>query len=311
MRKSFAEIAIQSFLLLSQNFVLTYPLLFFFMLLAVLVPGDNKPALELRWILLFTGIFLIFCAVMAGSYTMTAEAVRQHLDRQKNPPKPLSLEDDPALFNPFADFVSLLKVFFPGVGQYFLRFVLGGFVQAVVVGLVWLWFERSVHANGSDVVALQKMSALQELAAKGSNVNPQTFIGSFSALEQQQFAVFSGMFLCALGMYGAFYFLTLYWPAFVVLKEKPVWSAYWESLRQCAARPLTLLAIICLFVSLHMTMAFLPQSGGAFLVALWHFLTVLLSVYFSIVVVMTVADTHGVEPVLPTPAKGTLIDKQG
>ena len=314
MRKSFAEIALRSFALLWQNFVLTYPLLFFILLFSMLMPQGEEPALEPRWILFFAGFFLIFSGMMAGSFAMIARAVRLYLEREKNPPKPPAEGEPPQLPTTFGDISTILKEFFPGVGRHFVHFVAGLLVQIGAIWLISLWFDHQMALAGGFPAAIQKVQALQNQAAAGTNLDAAKFLASLTPDEKSQLNSLGLLMLSSMAMYGAFFFVTAFWPAFVVLLDKPVWSAYWQSLRQCIVRPLTLIATVFLFIGLFMLFSLLPQTGSALLAALWHFLTVMLFVYLGIVVVMTVADTHGLEALPPLAAeagKGTVLDKRG
>ena len=301
----FYQIILDSLGLLTQNFVLTYPLLLFFLLLSVVVPSTETPAMEARWFVLGFGIFLIHCAVMAGSYSMISRGVCLHFEREERfeavvKEKPESLDGgDIEIPNPFEDFVVLLREFFPGVSRFFLQFVLGTLIQALVLGVIYWWFSQALENMGGYPALFRQLTDIQATTAgaeSAKEVNLQAMMLALSPEEKAHLNQFTSLLLAAMSIYGVFYFLSIFWSAFIVLGQKPFWQAYLGSFKQAFTRPVVLIGLAMLFIGLTLSLSLLAQLGSTMFIALWHFLNIMLNIYFAIVTVMIVASS-GVRPV--------------
>lgn len=291
-----------SFAVLGRNFVLLYPLLFFSLLLSVLIPQTTEqPTLDVKWVSLLSVLFLLFYAFTAGWFKMIYTGIQSYLK-----PKPVSLykEVDAPTGDPFLEPFRLFKDFFPGVGEFFGPFALGGALQVSVLLLVAV----AVYYLTTEWIGLPP--GLDKLATLKTDAEVDAFLNSLTFAEKSQWGQISFLLLGAMLSYGVFYLVTMFWAPFIIVHRVGALKAYGLSIVQFFKDPFRIIAI-GLFYCLLLFVSFLfLQLNSTALAVLMELMLAILKTYFSILLVMYVAqvnpgpatttDSETQPPALPT-----------
>ncbi len=268
----------------SRNFTLMYVLLLSSLLLEVLVPRGEMPAVDWRWLLLALVLVLTFAALMAGWFSMIATACTRYLEQSDS-----LNEKPPSPTDPF----TLFKDFFPGIARFFPAMSVGYLLQAGVFALLFWFMAKPVWVEN-----LPLLEKLYDMARQGILAPEKLSMTEQNGLVTLWLAV-SGTLLC----YGVFWVLTILWPAFVVYYQNNALKAHWRSLLQFCRDPLGMLAIIGLMFALQLLLTLATLTGvilqNAFIAIIFQFLGFMAGIYSMILVFVYVRQTFG-KPLVPT-----------
>jgi hypothetical protein len=308
-----------SWLIVGQNYVLLYPVLFFQLALGILFAQASQTTfdLDLKWGLLLLVVMLLYNAINAGWYAMLLDAV-QHFSRinilisdpppssqsasseaESNPasskPAQTPNTDTPAVdsfFEPFKRF----NAFLPGVGEHFWSFVLGNGIQ-ILVGLLLLAISYLIidQTTGfpSETIAKDLMTQAEKLA---TTQEMKTYLLNLPTQEQDKIA-FS--LLCLMGCllaYMGFSTLTFLWPAFVVSHHVGALKGYWLSLRQFFKDPGRIILIALFLILSYLTMGQLGQTGNGILAVFVQFFIFFIQTVFSVLLIVYVLQASPQDP---------------
>lgn len=294
-----------SWLIVGQNYVLLYPVLFFQLALGIIFAQASQTTfdLDLKWALLILVVMLLYNAINAGWYAMLLDAV-QHFSRinilvtdaPKETETTLSTQtgsaqtpntEPPAVdsfFEPFKRF----NAFLPGVGEHFWSFVLGNGIQ-ILVGLFLLAISYLIieQTTGfpSETIAKDLMSQAEKLA---TTQEMKKYLLNLPTPEQDKIAF---ALLCLMGsllVYMIFSTLTFLWPAFVVSHHVGAFKAYWLSLRQFFKDPGRILLMAMFLIVSYMTMGQLGQTDNGILAIFVQFFIFFIQTLFSVLLIVYV-----------------------
>jgi hypothetical protein len=292
------------------RFVLIYPLLGFSMLLGLLFP-HTVPALELRWLLWGSLLFLIYMAFSAGWVRMCQMAIADWV-LQRVQQEPLAYKIPPILLAANSGVLprlrngklalmpsafGILSGFFPGVGQYFGAFAVGGLLHIagailiIVLTAVWInalgglppFFKPLLNASPQVANQLLDPATMQVALLK------------LSAAQQTQVQQFILALLSAGLAYGAFSLLTMFWPALVVFGQYSPLKAYGKSASLLLKHPLLVFAIGAVYVLLSYATTLGMQAGDPITGAISQFFALSSHMYVEVLLCLTVVFHLGKE----------------
>ena len=294
---TFLKILGHSFLILTGNFILLYPLMILILLGSFLAPARGLTGtVDLAWLLQLAIMVMIAVAFKAGIYAMIYLAVlrfaRPEPPKEDNPPSP-------PIFNNFF----LIKCFFPGVGAYFVPLALGELLQLVVLcgiiaGTAYLIDQTSGIPPILNQISPETTQA--QFAAKMATLSPAA---------QEQISQFSLLILLGLLVYGLFSMLVMLWPAYVVIHNMNAFRAFGRSLLQFARDPLRLMTFAMGFAVMNgILVLFTAVSLNPILLGIVQLSLLMLTVYGMVVLFTYVVYVTPPDP-LPT-ASQVLADEQ-
>jgi hypothetical protein len=292
------------------RFVLIYPLLGFSMLLGLLFP-HTTPAPELRWALWGALLFLIYMAFSAGWVRMCQMAIADWVV-QRIQQQPLAYKIPPGLLVSTTGLLpkvrngklaimpsafGTLSGFFPGVGQYFGAFALGGLLHIagalLIIVLTGLW----INALGGLPAFFQPLlHATPQVANR--LLDPATMQAGLLQLSAPQQAHVQQFILALLSAglaYGVFSLLTMFWPALVVFGNYSPLKAYGQSALLLLKYPLLVFAIGALYVVLSYLTTMGMQVDGPVTGAISQFFALTSHMYIEVLLCLTVVFHLGKE----------------
>lgn len=258
----------RAFGITNENIILTTPLVLFLMIFSVYLEVSrnaifNAPALIL---MLITSLFM-FSAFLAGWFFMVKRAV--DLDKID-----FIIDEDKAR----ASF-ALMKEIPLGIGNYFLSFVSGLILYA---GLIALF---SIIAYGLGEHFIGKID-LNTFGLKLASLTPETmkkFVESLSMDQRILLAKWNFLIVSALTIFS---FITMFWPAHVIIKNKNPFIAFFQALKFTFKN---FLPSVILFVYISFV-EFAVQLVNAVSVVnpIFYFLAMLAYFYFVVYIVVLV-----------------------
>ena len=277
MRKLFT-ILTDSFLIWSKNFTLMYVFFFGLLLLSFMISRAEAPTLEIRWLLWLAVSLLLFTAIMAGWYNMVALACTRFLGtpREATPRERSVIEA-----------FTLFQAFLPGVGLYFLP-VLGGYLIQ--------WGMTALLVLPVYPLMVKSLPLIQKLPTGD-------FHALYNVLDQLSSAQIQSLNLMFLSLLGVlvvnalFSWLTILWPAFVILYDENPLKACYRSIRQFFKDPLNLIGLSLLlcaaWVPLFLASKVFAALNNMLLGAASELLILLLFIYGAVSIFVYAIQTLG------------------
>ncbi len=271
-----------SFLIWSKNITLIYVFFLGLLLLSLSVSQPEAPSLALRWILMLAVGLVLFTAIMAGWYNMVALACIRYLGTPNK-----SIYRERAVIDAF----TLFQAFLPGVGQFFLP-VLGGYL--IQWGMTVLLLVPVYPLLVKNLPLLEKLPTSDFL----------TLYNTLDHLPIAQVESLNTMILSLLGALAVnalFSWLTLLWPAFVIVYDENPLKACYRSILQFFRDPLRLLGLSLLlftiWLPLFLTSKLLVTLNNMLLGAACELTLLLLFIYAAVSIFVYTIQTLG----LPQP----------
>lgn len=287
-------------MIVGQNFVLMYPIMFlsFFIMLMVNQTQGEAPSLESKWVLLAVCILLLNIACYAGWFSMIVSAVRDHciqitaLINHPETPEQASQDADnrpDPFLTPFKHFTA----FIPGVGQFFNGFMVGYGLQILFLLFLCLIGYLVVEYTSGFPDHLEKLFDVyhpEEVRKYLLKANP----AQLKKFEVLNLALLGIMLLNAL-----FSLLTYLWPAFMVVHRVGPFKAYGKSMAQFVRDPFLLTFLMFLFIASFLSMSAASQTSNFILSIMMDFCRVILMTFSSVLTVLYVFQLGEVpDPIL-------------
>lgn len=202
----------RAFKITNENIILATPLvLFLFFLSIYLDVSRNAPVTIGSKLLLLTTVVFMLSAFFAGWFYMLKKAV--DLDKQE-----FIIDEDRAKAS-----LALIKEIPVGIGEYFLSFVGAMFLYTIVLSLVLIvGYHIGVHFIGKVGIPFEQFRT-----AIGSSIAMKALI---SSLSKEQLIRMNSWSLLFLSTMTVFYFLTMFWGAHIVMKNRNPFLALFQSL---------------------------------------------------------------------------------
>lgn len=264
----------RAFKITNENIILTTPLVLFWILISFYMWfAQAAPKNLASGILLFVTIIFMFAAFFAGWFFMVKKAV--DLDKQD-----FIIDEDKAK----ASF-NLIKEIPSGIGEYFFTFLGGLILYAGLFALMFfIAYQIGVHAIGkADLVVNQlKIAMSSPMAIK-------TLVSSMSKEDLLKLNEWNFLFLATTAIFS---FITMFWPAQVIFKNKNPLIAFFKSI---AFELKNFLSSIILFVYIcainflvSFAVNFLAVFQMKFAFLAWLLLLLSLLIYFYSLVYVVV-----------------------
>ncbi|MBY0405582.1 MAG: hypothetical protein K2X66_16890 [Cyanobacteria bacterium] len=286
---------VDSFIVLGRNFVLLYPLLFFSLLMSMLVPETHElPTLDVKWVTLLSILLLLYNGFMAGWFNMITTAVVNYRTlvkkvhaaeksgfSQQNAQELMAKELQST--DPFIEPWRLFKAFFPGVGEFFSSFVLGGGLQLFGMIVIVLGLLLAFQFDWDTITQCFEKFATFKTPEEG-----ELYLKSLPEAKQLDFALFAVVILGSFALCGVFSLLTLFWSPLVIVRQMGALKAYGASIVQFFKDPIRIILIGTLYVMAMFISMVMMGTGSEILAMFFNFMVAVLKTYFSILVVMYV-----------------------
>lgn len=202
----------RAFKITNENIILATPLVLFLFLLSIYLGiAKNAPETLPSIILLLITILFMLSAFFAGWFFMVRKAIE--LDKQE-----FIIDEDKAK----ASF-SLLKELPIGIGEYFFSFI-GGLIlySGLITLLIFVTYQTGMHYIGKiGVNLLQFKEALNSPGAMKSLV---------TSLTSEQLIKLNSWNFLILGVITVFSFITMFWGAQIIFKNKNPLIAFFQAL---------------------------------------------------------------------------------
>lgn len=258
----------RAFKITNENIILATPLvLFLFFLSIYLDVSRNAPVTAFSKLLLLTTVVLMLSAFFAGWFFMVKKAV--DLDKHE-----FIIDEDRAKAS-----LALIKEIPVGIGEYFLSFIGAMFLYTIVLSLVlFAGYHIGVHFIGKVGIPFEQFRT-----AIGSSIAMKALVSSLSKEQLIRMNYWSLLFLSTMTV---FYFLTMFWGAHIVMRNKNPFIALFQSL---AFTFRNLLSAIILFVYISFVNFTVSMINAiSTLNPVTYFLSMLIYFYFLVYVVVLV-----------------------
>jgi hypothetical protein len=283
--KSLMQLFSETFLMLGRYFIIVYPVFLYFIISSLVIPRTAPDFSHWAWWVVQFGLVAILFIFMSGWNAMMYQAVQEwQVLKQKASESDIQSEVQQVPFR-------LFKEFIPGMGQYGLPFLVGGFiwllmVSAIVMLFVWL---------GVYYVGIPKifMTILEHSEITQTEI--EHLVETLSALEKTQLAnwnlILLGLFFSVMIING----LTLFWQQFIIMKQCNPFKAILLSARQAVRHPVK--TFIILFCSGFLSVGLTLFSSLSTLTAFFgQFLLILSMVFFGLFMYLYLLQNVDVTP---------------
>jgi len=256
----------RTFSLVKYNMVLTIPFLLFWLILGfVLLPLNSGGAGQG---IFFTLILLagIIAAFLAGWMNMFKRCVETSVDENESEDKRTT------------DSFWLFREFFPGVGKYFGKMILGILIYFFLFNIMMLIVEMAIIPLFGSFESFSQQEMVKSLEDTDKTAQFWKSISSADKTRLFQIAGIEVLFTLL------FFYLTMFWAQLVVLKELYPIKAIVESVKAAIKQPVETGTIFLLNFTLVLIVFFI----GAILIAnpLVKLIMILLFVYALVFYVM-------------------------
>lgn len=259
---------IKAFKITNENIILTTPLVLFLFLFGIYMGiARNIPETVYSIILLLATTLFMFSAFFGGWFFMVKKAIE--LDRQE-----FIAEEEKAK----ASF-GLIKEIPRGIGEYFLSFV-GGLILYVglTILLSFAAYQIGLHSIGKlNIGILELKMALSSPVAMKSLV---------SSLSTEQLVKLNYWNFLLLGFMALFSFITMYWGAHIVIKNKNPLMAFFQALGFTFKNLLASLILFLYISFLNFTVSLI--NAVAIINPILYFISMLIYFYFVVYIVVLV-----------------------
>ncbi len=271
------------------NFVLAYPFLMFLLLMSMVVPQNaGPPALNVNWITLGILMVLLYYVFMAGIFGMIAQSITVDGNQQKEMTQPEHPgAEDPQQLNLLPGSFGLFKAFFPTIGQHFVQFAVGGFIQVLVLVGLAAWVKLTVEQSIGIPPVLTDL--FEKVLAGETQVDAQALLLAMPEAQKAQLDALTSLFLVAGFGYSVFFFMTMAWPAWVVAGGQSALGAHWASFVQCFKDPVTMLGIVGFYLMTNLVMMLVLQTGNPVVLAFAQLAAILFKILLMVMLMVYVA----------------------
>lgn len=265
----------KAFKITNENIILTTPLVFFLLLFSVYLGlSQNAPSNVLSEILLLITILFMISAFFAGWFFMVKKAIE--LDKQE-----FIIDEDKAK----ASF-NLIKEVPLGIGEYFLSFI-GALLLYVglLLLLLFIGYQVGMHFIGNAGLSFDEIKT-----AMTSQETLKIFVESLSKEQLAKLNLWNFLFM---GVMGVYYFITMFWPAQIVLKTKNPLIAFFKSLKftfknfLSAVILFVYISIINFMISLIVSYSTM-KPAVSFIPMIAYLVSMLLYFYFVVYVIVLI-----------------------
>jgi hypothetical protein len=144
----------KTYYLVKNNLILVQPLLIFFLVISILLsPVTLSGGVNIAVIIMFASVAGLFCAFWAGWYNMFHKSI-EYTDRLNVTPEERAINS-----------LNLFKEFFPGVGKYFLKIVIGFVIYFIFIMILF----QIIQLVGDKVIGFPTSITTDELIKAASN----------------------------------------------------------------------------------------------------------------------------------------------
>ncbi|EKE03649.1 MAG: hypothetical protein ACD_20C00172G0002 [uncultured bacterium] len=256
------ELFVKTYQLVKDNLILVQPLLLFLMLIAMVLAPVSMGGFNPAVLIVVVGLYCAFCA---GWYSMFHKSI-------KLAGKELSAEEKAT------NTISVLKEFFPGVGKYFPRILVGFVVYVVLLIIVVNVIGDFV---GAKYIGFPQSITSAELLQLFMNGEKSTeILNKISEADKMRIGLWNGLTFILISF---FTYLTMFWSQAIVAEDKNPLIAHFESLKTVLKRPLTSLIIFTSYWGSIVGISILGtrESLGFFVHLLVLMILTLTIVYFT------------------------------
>lgn len=298
---------------MGQYFVLPWPFCGMILLLMVIgsaVPPQAIMSLTPPVIAFVIVLGMIALAFKAGSFAMIYQAVQHYRNRQERLAKTTVIVPESGELpaeelakiapDPFEIF-GLLKEFFPGVGEFLMRFVVGEIIHLVFLTLLILGLSYAMDSIGHLDQVINRFQ---------DNMTPeqiQAMATGLSPAEQKAVVDFGGLVMLGVGLYMIFGLITFLWPMLVISHDISAWAAYGKSIRQFFRDPMRLIGLGFLYVLMVGLLELFSMVPNVWIASLLQFMALMNSIYFT--VVLFFYTTQALPAPEPQPLEGDTFTK--
>lgn len=206
--------------------VLVQPLLFFFLLINILItPEIFKGGFSTPAMILLISIAGLYCAFLAGWYCMFHKSI-EYVEKLNLPPEEKAINS-----------LNIFKEFFPGVGKYFYKVVLGMIIYFLFIFILSIL----IHIIGTFMIGIPEnfFVSIMKKSFK-SNAEVIAFMKSISPAEKIKLFKWN---LLVVSLGGLFSYLTMFWVQAIIADNKNPFVAYLESIKTVFKNPIIAMAI--------------------------------------------------------------------
>lgn len=258
----------KAFRITNENIILTTPLVLFLFLLSIYLGViQNAPRTIFSGVLLLVTILFMISAFFAGWFFMVKRAIDlENLKFEEEEEKAR------ASFN-------LLKEIPPGVGEFFIPFVIGTIFYSTLTILIF----AAAYKFGNHFIGDVGLSQAQ---LKMLVTTPEAMKEIVSALSREQLAKLNLWNLMFLSVAIGYSFITMFWASEIVLRTKNVFLALFKSINFILRNFLNAI-ILFLYVSfVNFLISFI--NAIATINPILYFISMLAYFYFIVYIVVLI-----------------------
>ena len=215
-----------TYYLVKNNLILVQPLLIFFLVLSILVsPVAFSGGINIAVIIMFASVAGLFCAFWAGWYNMFHKSI-EYVDKLNITPEEKALNS-----------LNLFKEFFPGVGKYFLKIVLGFIIYFIFIVVLIL----VIQLIGDKFIGFpQSINADEMMKAASNSDKVLALLHKITPADKIKIMQWD---LLGIIIIGFFSYITMFWTQAVISEGKRPFKAYWESIKTVFKNPVATMVI--------------------------------------------------------------------
>lgn len=260
------ELFSKTYDLVKNNLILVQPLLIFLLVLSFITsPLTSGMGISTAVIVMIISILGLFCAFFAGWYSMFHKSI-EYVDKLNLSPEEKALNS-----------INLFKEFFPGVGKYFLKIILG----YLLYFMFFIILLNVIHILGEKLIGLPTSINTDEFSKIATDEQKLlNFVHKISLSDWIKIIKWNVMSFTACGLFS---YITMFWIQALIIEGKRPLIAYWESIKTVFKNPIVTIIIyiaqcasivgVCL-ISIAMSMNIIAQ----FIILM---ILILLVVYFT------------------------------
>lgn len=258
----------KAFKITNENIILTTPLVLFLLVFSIYLGiAKSTPPTTFTTILLILTTLFMFSSFISGWLFMVKKAVE--LDKQK-----FSVEEEKAKAS-----LRLLKEFTVGVGEYFLPFTLGLiFYTALILLMLYAAYQIGLHFIGNIGISILGLKA-----ALNSPPAMKSLISSLSTEQLTKLNLWNLLFLITMALFS---FITMFWSAHIIIKNKNPLIAFYQSIKYIFKNILASFVLFLYISFVNFVVSLINTT--ATINPLLYFLSMIIYFYFVVYVVVLV-----------------------
>ncbi|OGI28208.1 MAG: hypothetical protein A2287_06235 [Candidatus Melainabacteria bacterium RIFOXYA12_FULL_32_12] len=257
------ELFVKTYQLVKDNLILVQPLLLFLMLLGLVMAPVSMGGFNLAALFVIIGLYSAFGA---GWYNMFHRCVKLSSTQELSPEEKA------------ANTISLLKEFFPGVGKYFSKILVGFLVYIVLLFVVINVIGGFIGAKYIGYPQSISSSELIQVLMHGDKSSE--ILNKISEADKIKIWLWNGLSFILISITT---YLTMFWSQAIISEDKNPLKAHFESLKTVLKRPFTSLIMFISYWGSIVGISFLSTKNSyGFIVHLLLLLVLTLTiVYFT------------------------------